>query len=29
MVAVVRWIEGGKMEAFDRVLVDATGDPAT
>ncbi|MBV9549617.1 MAG: serine hydrolase [Alphaproteobacteria bacterium] len=29
MVAVVRWIDGGKMKDFVRLLVEATGEPAT
>jgi hypothetical protein len=29
MVAVVRWIDGGKMKDFVRLLVAATGEPAT
>jgi len=28
IVAVVRWIDGGKMKDFVRMLVAATGEPA-
>ena len=29
IVAVVRWIDGGKMKDFVKILVEATGEPAT
>jgi CubicO group peptidase (beta-lactamase class C family) len=29
MVAVVRWIDGGKMKDFVKLLADATGEPAS
>ena len=29
IVAVVRWIDGNKMKEFVRLLIEATGEPAT